>query len=70
MGSTLSLTSTGEEDRLHVYSSIIETIVKIVDGCKDEKVSILITARDIHPIVLIKSPDGLFGPTYPRTKTK
>ncbi|CAZ86484.1 unnamed protein product [Tuber melanosporum] len=37
MGSTLSLAAGGEEDRLYVYSSIIETIVKIIESCKDEK---------------------------------
>ena len=49
MGSSLSLTSSGEEDRQYVYSSIIETIVKIVDSCKDDKVRILITTHDTHP---------------------
>lgn len=38
MGSSLSLASNGEEDRQYVYSSVIDTIVGVVDSCKDEKV--------------------------------
>lgn len=38
-GSTLSLvTNGGEDERLGVYASVIETVVEIVEGCADEKV--------------------------------
>ncbi|KAL7274544.1 Phosphatidylinositol 4-kinase stt4 [Rhizina undulata] len=37
MGSTLSLASNLENDKLHVYSNVIDVVIGVASGCKDEK---------------------------------
>lgn len=77
MGSTLSLVSNGEDEKQSVYSSVIETIVEIVDNCKDEKVCCfldpliavcVICTNNVH--ILTSNKDGFTRPVDSYTTTQ
>lgn len=52
MGSAISLALTSEDDKNHVFESVIEAIVGVAKSCKDEKVRVEANAVDSEAILM------------------